>query len=99
MHDSAPVQSSAETRKCVEDRQINVSEWPPQSPNLNIIENVWQIMKVKLYEDASSITTRAELVQRMQVLWRDITTEKNQELYSSLPRRMDVVIKCKDTMT
>ena len=59
MHDSALVHSSAETRKFVEDRQINVSEWPPQSLNLNIIENVSQMMKVKLYEDASSITTRA----------------------------------------
>ena len=33
-------------------------------------------MKVKLYEDAGSITTRAELVQRLQLLWRDITIEK-----------------------
>ena len=57
------------------------------------------MMKVKLYEDTSSITARAELVQRLQLLWRDITTEKNQELYSSLPRRMAVVIKCNDTMT
>ena len=80
------------------DRQISASEWPPQSPDLNIIENVWRMMKDKLYEDAGSIT-KAELVQRLQLLWRDITREKNQELYSSLPRRMAAVIKCKGTMT
>ena len=57
------------------------------------------MMKVKLYEDADSITTRAELVQRLQLLWRDITTEKNQELYSSLPSRMAAVIKCKSTIS
>ena len=57
------------------------------------------MMKVKLYEDAGSITTRAELVQRLQLLWRDITTKRNQELYSSLPRRMSAVIKCKSTNT
>ena len=68
----------AETRECVEDRHINASEWPPQSPNLNIIENVWQIMQVKLCEDACSIRTRAELVQRLQLLWRDITVDKLQ---------------------
>ena len=56
-------------------------------------------MKFKLNEDAGSITTRAELVQRLQLLWRDITTEKNQELYSSLPSRMAAVIKCKSTIT
>ena len=57
------------------------------------------MMKVKLYEDYSSITTRAELVQRLQLLWRNITAAKSQELYSSLPRGMAVVIKYKDTMT
>ena len=33
-------------------------------------------MKVKLSEYAGSIKRRAELVQRLQLLWRDITTEK-----------------------
>ena len=79
--------------------KISASEWPPQSPDLCIIENVWWMMKVKLYEDAGSITTRAELVQRLQLLWRDITTDKHQELYSSLPSRMAPAIKCKSTIT
>ena len=70
-----------------------------QSPDLNIIENEWRIVKVKFSEDAGSITTRAELVQRLQLLWQDITTEKIQKLYSSLPHRMAAVIKCKGTMT
>ena len=30
----------------MENWQINASEWPPQSPNLNIIENVWWMMKL-----------------------------------------------------
>ena len=53
----------------MEDRQISASEWPPQSPDLIInnihiilIENEWRMMKVKLYEDAGSITTRAEQI-------------------------------------
>ena len=40
VQDNAPIHSSAETSKWMEDRQINASEWPPsQSPDLNIIEN------------------------------------------------------------
>ena len=37
-------------------------------------------MQVKLSEDAGSIRTRAELVQRLQLLRRDITKDKLQEL-------------------
>ena len=39
-------------------------------------------MQVKFSEDAGSIRTRAELVQRLQLLWRDITVsvDKIQEL-------------------
>ena len=84
----------------MEDRQIDLSEWPPQSPDLNIIENVWQMMMVKLYEDAGSITANAELVQKLQLLWQDTMTEKVHPLYSLLLRRIAaVVIKCKGTMT
>ena len=53
---------------------------PPQSPDLNIIGNKWYIMQVKLSEDDGSIRTRAELVQRLHLLWRDITVDKLQEL-------------------
>ena len=37
-------------------------------------------MQAKLSEDAGSIRTRAELVQRLQLLWRDITVDILQEL-------------------
>ena len=37
-------------------------------------------MQVKLPEDAGSIRTRAEFVQTLQLLWRDITVDKLQEL-------------------
>ena len=34
----------------------------------------------KISEDAGSIRTRAELVQRLLLLWRDITVDKLQKL-------------------
>ena len=49
-------------------------------PIVRRFTNKWQIMQVKLSEDAGSIRTRAELVQRLQLLWHDITVDKLQEL-------------------
>ena len=35
--------------------------WPPNSPDLNTIENLWSIVKRKVYEDARQFDNKDEL--------------------------------------
>jgi transposase len=37
-------------RRILKELQIKVIIWPPYSPDLNPIENLWAIMKAKIYD-------------------------------------------------
>jgi transposase len=45
MHDNAPSHRSFETRLNLLQRRIRHIEFPPYSPDLNLIEHVWNWMK------------------------------------------------------
>ena len=45
MHDLAPRFNSKRTRKCLECNELPILKWPGNSPEMNSIENDWNIMK------------------------------------------------------
>ena len=64
MHDdSAPGQKARKVTRYVEQKQINILEWPGNSPDLNLIENCWHKIKklcLKKINKPWSIKRRAE---------------------------------------
>lgn len=49
-HDNARPHISKDVRQIFEKAQINVLNWPPYSPDINIIENVWRLLKDLIYD-------------------------------------------------
>ena len=49
MHDNAPVHTARIVRALLEELGIKVMIWPPYSPDLNPIENLWALMKAEIY--------------------------------------------------
>jgi len=69
--------------------------WPAQSPDLNIIENVWRTIKLKLQNETEVTKTRTELINAVCRIWRSLPVGYIRNLYASLPRRLRSVIIAK----
>jgi len=71
----------------MEETDLHGMEWPAQSPDLNIIENVWHKIKHELQKHAiCNICT-------------EIPIYYIQDLYKSIPKHLKQVIKAKGCIT
>jgi len=48
-----------------------IHQHPPNSPDLNLIENIWCHMKKKIAKDYAHITSQAEMMRIVQQIWDD----------------------------
>lgn len=94
MQDGAPCHRSISTIKYIENKKVCLlSDWPAQSPDINIIENLWSILKSRVQKhNASSID---DLWRICQIEWEKISVEEISNLYNSIPRRLALVMKAK----
>lgn len=56
----SPVHTARSVKKWLSDNSINLLDWPSSSPDLNVIENCWHILKQKVA--ATRSTSYDELV-------------------------------------
>ena len=94
-HDNDPKHSSKKTRSWLKDHKLHILDWPPQSPDLNPIENLWNILKYRLVKYEKPASGVIELWERAKEEWSRIPLEKCLELIDSMPKRIAEVIRAK----
>ena len=82
-------------KKWFEDQGFKVLEWPAQSPDLNLIEHLWNYLKRKLNKYKILSKDIHELQKRMKKKWKAISKDVIQNLIASMPRRCAAVVKAK----
>ena len=59
--DIAPCHASLRTTTWKTENNLDFLDWPSQSPDINIIENVWHILKIRLKRSLETIRNRDDL--------------------------------------
>lgn len=95
--DNAPCHKAAHTKRFFTENQINVLEWPAQSPDLNPIENLWAYMKRKLRK--KKFSSKKKLIKKIKKIWSKIKISKLKKLVSSMPRRVRECFEAKGQNT
>src|SRR5947207_8959490 len=70
-------------------------EWPPQSPDLSPIENLWKRLKDKISERRHRIRTIQEMEVALQQEWAKIEEDFLDKLMDSMPRRIKQMLQNK----
>lgn len=97
--DNAPCHASAKTKSWKEHNSVEILPWPAQSPDLNPIENLWNILeksirkRIKKYD--STLTNKNNFFTALKEEWYKIEEDKLTQLVTSMPNRINAVIKSK----
>ncbi|GBO01584.1 Transposable element Tc3 transposase [Araneus ventricosus] len=74
-HDNAPTHTSSATKNYLNSKNVTVLEWPPMSPDINQIENVWGIMSRKVYENGGQFYSVNALKTSIESAWYNLEPE------------------------
>jgi transposase len=74
------------------EHNMRVLSWPPQSPDLNPIENLWSQVKNNLQKRKKKPKNLVELERQVKREWKAIPKEFIENLVDSMPERVQAVI-------
>lgn len=91
-HDMPPAHNAASTREFLRQRKVPVLEWPGNSPDMNILENMWAETARRVGMDRTLPRNRDELILRVQNAWGSIPVSYIHQLYKSIPKRINALL-------
>ncbi len=69
--------------------------WPAQSPDLNPVENLWRLIKIRVSERRHRIRTVEEMKDAIKEEWERLTEEDFCKCVESMHNRCKLVIQAK----
>uniref|UniRef100_A0A915DNF1 Transposase Tc1-like domain-containing protein n=1 Tax=Ditylenchus dipsaci TaxID=166011 RepID=A0A915DNF1_9BILA len=76
--------------KGLQDNSVDVMQWPAQSPDLNLIENLWYEAERRMGGHKHKMSD--ELFKAVKKAWESIPKERLEKLVESMPRRCRLLL-------
>ncbi|KAF7685252.1 Transposable element Tcb1 transposase [Cucumispora dikerogammari] len=95
--DNAPAHTARHTAYWFRENGVNVLNWPAQSPDLNPIENIWSLMKLKFLD--YTFTNKKILFEKITELWYEISNNYLKKLIESISKRIEECLRSKGRYT
>ena len=91
--DNAPCHVSKRAKEHMMSKGITLLDWPPSSPDINPIENLWAIVKNKVMKQGPR--SKKELIHKFLQVWHhdEHLAEVMQNLVSSMPKRVQCLLQ------
>ena len=87
--DNDPKHTAKSTKKCLSENNVNVLQWPSQSPDLNPTENLWRFSKIQIWKRApANINSLKTICQKE---WYKIPTNYYKKLIENCRKRLVAV--------
>ena len=97
--DNAPWHKAGLIRKFLASKKVKYLSWPPQSPDLSPIENLWKQIKDIISRIRYRVKNIAQMEEALAEVWPQIKKETLLKLNASMPKRLDAIIKAKGGVT
>jgi DDE superfamily endonuclease len=79
--------------KFFEENDIELLEWPSQSPDINVIEHLWAYIKKEYAK--SPAKNKKEIFEKIKKIWSEVPVDFITKLISSIYNRLEAVIRQK----
>ncbi|CAH2208874.1 jg26775 [Pararge aegeria aegeria] len=93
--DNARPHTARVTQAYLNDMNITVMEWPTRSPDMNPIEQVWDLLRRKVKTRIPAPANVGELRIAVVQEWRRLSQETIDNIILSMPRRVETLIRAR----
>lgn len=90
--DNDPTHKAKIVMENFKEKNVKLFEWPPNSPDLNPIENLWYIIKQKISRQGVGFK-KAELWEKFHKEWKAMDVKICQNLVDSMPKRIKMCLQ------
>jgi hypothetical protein len=99
MQDNDPKHTAKRTKEWLKVNKVKLLDWPAQSPDINPIENLWNIVDQKIRKRTNKPTNVGELWEAVQQEWNELDQQIIRNLYVSMTSRVAALKKAKGGYT